>query len=103
MSIENLVKSLNPAQKEAVEYNSGPCLIIAGAGTGKTKTLTTKIAYLIEQGVNPSRILAVTFTNKAAAEMRSRVEALAPVTAAECGFTPSIVLASGCCAKTLRF
>ncbi|MGB2578585.1 DNA helicase-2/ATP-dependent DNA helicase PcrA [Elusimicrobium simillimum] len=80
MSLEHLTHSLNPAQKEAVEYNGGPCLIIAGAGTGKTKTLTTKIAGLIESGVNPSRILAVTFTNKAAQQMRERVEALMPGT-----------------------
>ncbi|WP_428898485.1 DNA helicase-2 / ATP-dependent DNA helicase PcrA [Parelusimicrobium proximum] len=78
MSLTDHVNSLNKAQKEAVQYNTGPCLIIAGAGTGKTRTLTTKIAVLIEEGVNPSRILAVTFTNKAAAEMRHRIESLAP-------------------------
>lgn len=61
-----------------MEYTGGPSLIIAGAGTGKTKTLTAKIAKLIKDGMNPARILAVTFTNKAAGEMRHRVEELAP-------------------------
>ncbi|MDR0291297.1 MAG: UvrD-helicase domain-containing protein [Elusimicrobium sp.] len=75
---EDFLSQLNPAQREAAEYDKGPCLIIAGAGTGKTKTLTTKIAVLIARGVNPSRILAVTFTNKAAQQMRDRVEALVP-------------------------
>lgn len=70
------LSTLNPKQREAVEYNGGPCLIVAGAGTGKTRTLTCKIAYLIEQGISPSRILAVTFTNKASKEMRERVDAL---------------------------
>ena len=65
---------LNDKQKEAVLYNDGPLLIIAGAGAGKTKTLTNKIAYLIEEKhVNPYSILAITFTNKAAKEMRDRI------------------------------
>ena len=78
MTVEESLKSLNPQQLEAANYDGGPCLIVSGAGTGKTKTLTTKIAKLIADGYNPSRILAVTFTNKAAQEMRERVEALAP-------------------------
>jgi superfamily I DNA/RNA helicase len=78
MDLQDALRTLNPQQLEAVEYNDGPCLIVAGAGTGKTKTLTTKIAKLIADGLNPSRILAVTFTNKAAQEMRERVEALVP-------------------------
>lgn len=78
MTLENALNSLNPRQLEAVNYDGGPCLIVAGAGTGKTKTLTTKIAKLIRDGYSPYRILAVTFTNKAAQEMRERVEALAP-------------------------
>ena len=66
--------SLNNRQKEAVLYNDGPLLIIAGAGAGKTKTLTTKIAYLIEEeSVHPYNILAITFTNKAAKEMKDRL------------------------------
>ena len=65
---------LNDKQKEAVLYNEGPLLIIAGAGAGKTKTLTTKIAYLIEEmGAGPENILAITFTNKAAKEMKDRL------------------------------
>jgi DNA helicase-2/ATP-dependent DNA helicase PcrA len=64
---------LNKVQAEAVAYIDGPELVFAGAGTGKTRVLTAKIAYLIDQGYNPSRIFAATFTNKAAAEMRERV------------------------------
>ncbi len=68
---------LNDKQKEAVLYNDGPLLIIAGAGAGKTKTLTTKIAYLIdEEDVSPYNILAITFTNKAAKEMKDRLYSL---------------------------
>lgn len=80
-SIEEILSALNPMQLEAAQYTGGPCLIIAGAGTGKTKTLTCKVAKLISDGIAPSRILAVTFTNKAAQEMRERIEALVPGTA----------------------
>jgi DNA helicase-2/ATP-dependent DNA helicase PcrA len=70
------LETLNEKQKEAVLYKDGPLLIVAGAGAGKTKTITHRIIHLIHQGVNPSSILAVTFTNKAAKEMRDRVMAL---------------------------
>ena len=70
------LENLNEKQKEAVLYTEGPLLIVAGAGAGKTKTLTQRIIHLIHQGIAPDAILALTFTNKAAKEMRDRVSLL---------------------------
>ncbi len=74
----DIYKDLNSCQLEAVEHVDGPCLIIAGAGSGKTRVLTTRIASLISKGIKDYNILAITFTNKAAKEMRERLEVLVP-------------------------
>ena len=102
-----IFEGLNAAQKEAVETLDGPLLILAGAGSGKTKTLTHRIANLIAHGVKPSNILAVTFTNKAAKEMRDRLfRILTPGVEKDAeaprSFMPYMGTFHGICVKILR-
>jgi DNA helicase-2/ATP-dependent DNA helicase PcrA len=77
-SFDEILASLTESQREAVLHMDGPVLVLAGPGSGKTRVITCRIAHLIDQGVRPSQILAITFTNKAANEMKQRVEAMLP-------------------------
>lgn len=99
----DLLKDLNPAQADAVKTTSGPLLILAGAGSGKTKTLTHRIAYLIaNESVWPNEILAVTFTNKAAREMRERLGVLLGQDGRARNFMPWMGTFHGICVRLLR-
>jgi len=99
----DLLKDLNPAQADAVKTTSGPLLILAGAGSGKTKTLTHRIAYLIaNERVWPNEILAVTFTNKAAREMRERLGVLLGQDGGSRNFMPWMGTFHGICVRLLR-
>ncbi|MBN1555221.1 MAG: UvrD-helicase domain-containing protein, partial [Phycisphaerae bacterium] len=94
--MSDLLSNLNEPQREAVKHIDGPLLVLAGAGSGKTRVITRRVAYLIRQGIEPYHVLAITFTNKAAEEMRQRVEALnTPRGATVCTF-------HALCARLLR-
>ena len=94
----NYLDKLNPEQRAAVLQTQGPLLVLAGAGSGKTRVLTCRVAHLIEQGVPPWKILAITFTNKAAREMVERVDQLA----GESGKDAWVSTFHSCCARILR-
>ncbi len=103
MSKNSLLEGLNPEQARAVETTEGPLLILAGAGSGKTKTLTHRIAYLIANNkATPFNILAVTFTNKAAREMRERVGKLLNQNADNRSFMPFMGTFHSICVRILR-
>src|SRR2546428_13401131 len=91
--------SLNPQQRQAVEAIHGPLLILAGAGTGKTRVITQRVAHMIDRSIPPENILAVTFTNKAAREMRDRVR---EARRADARARPTICTFHSLCVRILR-
>ena len=93
----DFLKDLNPQQRKAVLHTEGPMIILAGAGSGKTKCITYKVMYLIEKHINPENILCITFTNKAAGEMKERIEKFL-----FSGRKPLITTFHSFCAKILR-
>ncbi|MFZ3066516.1 MAG: UvrD-helicase domain-containing protein [Nitrospirota bacterium] len=96
--MKEVLEALNPQQQEAARHKDGPLLILAGAGSGKTRVITYRTAYLISEGIEPKNILAVTFTKKAAEEMRKRVEDIIPLN----GSRPLISTFHSACVKILR-
>ena len=99
----DFLKELNKEQQQAVKWTDGPILILAGAGSGKTRVLTYKVSYLVaEKNITPDRILLVTFTNKAAFEMKERVEKLLKETGVSIDKKPFASTFHSFCAKLLR-
>ncbi len=93
--MSDVLADLNPAQRDAVQHGDGPLMVLAGAGSGKTRVITRRIAWLLEQGVGPRQILALTFTNKAAGEMAHRVQDLG-------GHRVQVATFHSACARFLR-
>src|SRR5580658_5032909 len=96
------LSALNPQQRQAVEAIQGPVLILAGAGTGKTRVITFRIAHMVARGIAPGNILGVTFTNKAAREMQERVRKLLPKTKNDRDNRPTICTFHSLCVRILR-
>ena len=98
----DFLDELNESQREAVLYIDGPSLVIAGAGSGKTRVLTYKIAYLLDQGYEPWSILALTFTNKAAREMKERIAKQVGMDREWCRAASAMRRIIWCCPKRMR-
>ena len=85
--MEDYLQQLNPEQQKAATHIKGPLMVIAGAGSGKTRVLTYRIVHLLKQGISPFNILSLTFTNKASKEMRSRIEKNRRIRSRQCGIS----------------